>query len=336
MPFNTALTRKLGIRVPVVQGGMQWVGYAELASAVSNAGGLGILTALTQPSPDALRAEIQRCKTLTSKPFGVNLTLLPSINPPDYAGYAQAILDSGIRIVETAGNSPGPIIKMLKEASPPCIILHKCTTIRHALSAVKLGVDFLSIDGFECAGHVGETDITNLILLNRARQVLTIPFIASGGFCDGQGLAAALNLGAAGINMGTRFMCTMEAPIHVKIKESIVAAQETDTQLVLRKWKNTSRLFKNKVSSEAYRIENDPETKEFKAVGPLVSGARGRQVFVNGDPDFGVWTAGQVVGLIHDIPSCETLVSRIESEAIASLQQASALIVHDDKIHAKL
>lgn len=338
MPFNTPLTRKLGIRVPVVQGGMQWVGYAELASAVSNAGGLGILTALTQPSPDALRKEIQRCKSLTDKPFGVNLTLLPSINPPDYAGYAQAILDSGIRIVETAGNSPGPIIKMLKSASPPCIILHKCTTIRHALSAVKLGVDFLSIDGFECAGHVGETDITNLILLNRARQVLLplgIPFIASGGFCDGHGLAAALNLGAAGINMGTRFMCTVEAPIHVHIKESIVRAQETDTQLVLRKWKNTSRLFKNKVSTEAYRIENHPETKDFAAVGPLVSGARGRQVFLNGDPDFGVWTAGQVVGLIHDIPSCETLVSRIESEAIASLQQASTLIV-DEEIRAKL
>ena len=288
MPFDTALTRALGIRVPVVQGGMQWVGYAELASAVSNAGGLGILTALTQPTPDDLRKEIRRCKTMTNKPFGVNLTLLPSINPPDYPGYAQAILDEGIRIVETAGNSPGPIIKMLKEANPPCVILHKCTTIRHALSAVKLGVDFLSIDGFECAGHVGETDITNLILLNRARQVMPIPFIASGGFCDGEGLAAALNLGASGINMGTRFMCTLEAPIHHNIKESIVKAQETDTQLVLRKWKNTSRLFKNKVSSEAYKIENDPATKEFASVGPLVSGARGRQVFSNGDPDFGV------------------------------------------------
>ncbi|CAK1360438.1 Nitronate monooxygenase [Cercospora beticola] len=327
MPFNTALTRKLGIRVPVVQGGMQWVGYAELASAVSNAGGLGILTALTQPTPDDLRKEIRKCKTMTDKPFGVNLTLLPSINPPDYPAYAQAIIDEGIRIVETAGNSPGPIIKQLKEADPPCVILHKCTTIRHAMSAVKLGVDFLSIDGFECAGHVGEHDITNLILLNRARQVMPVPFIASGGFADGQGLAAALNLGAVGINMGTRFMCTLEAPIHHNIKESIVKAQETDTQLVLRKWKNTSRLFKNKVSTEAYQIENDPNTKEFASVGPLVSGQRGRKVFQNGDPDFGVWTAGQVIGVIHDIPSCEVLVSRIEKEAIESLQQASSLIV---------
>ncbi|KAK4621490.1 NADH:quinone reductase [Fulvia fulva] len=327
MPFNTALTRKLGIRVPVVQGGMQWVGYAEMASAVSNAGGLGIITALTQPSPDDLRKEIQKCKEMTNKPFGVNLTLLPSMNPPDYPGYAQAILDEGIRIVETAGNSPGPIIKMLKEADPPCVILHKCTSIRHALSAVKLGVDFLSIDGFECAGHVGETDITNLILLSRSRQVMPIPFIASGGFCDGQGLAAAINLGAEGINMGTRFMCTIEAPIHNNIKESIVKAQETDTKLVLRKWRNTSRLFKNKVSDEAYEIENKPETKEFEAVGGLVSGKRGRQVFLNGDPDYGVWTAGQVVGLINDIPTCADLVNRIEKEAVESLQKAQSMIV---------
>lgn len=314
MPFDTALTRALGIRVPVVQGGMQWVGYAELASAVSNAGGLGILTALTQPTPDDLRKEIKKCKTMTNNPFAINLTLLPSINPPDYIGYAQAILDEGIRIVETAGNSPGPIIKMLKEANPPCVILHKCTSIRHALSAVKLGVDFLSIDGFECAGHVGETDITNLILLNRARQVMPIPFIASGGFCDGEGLAAALNLGASGINMGTRFMCTLEAPIHHNIKESIVKAQETDTQLVMRKWKNTSRLFKNKVSSEAYKIENDPATKEFASVGPLVSGARGRQVFSNGDPDFGVSVRGVARGSLGSLPSfLLTLSSGLDS-----------------------
>ncbi|KJX99666.1 2-nitropropane dioxygenase like protein [Zymoseptoria brevis] len=327
MPFNTALTRKLGIRVPVVQGGMQWVGYAEMASAVSNAGGLGIITALTQPTPEDLRKEIRKCKSMTDKPFGVNLTLLPSMQPPDYPGYAQAILDEGIRIVETAGNSPGPIIKQLKSADPPCVILHKCTSIRHALSAVKLGVDFLSIDGFECAGHVGETDITNLILLSRSRQVMPIPFIASGGFCDGYGLAAALNLGAEGINMGTRFMCTIEAPIHHNIKVAITKAQETDTQLVLRKWRNTSRLFKNKVSSEAYKIENSPETKDFEAVGPYVSGKRGRQVFLNGDPDYGVWTAGQVVGLIQDIPTCADLVNRIEAEAIESLQKTTSLIV---------
>ena len=267
---------------------MQWVGYAEMAAAVSNAGGLGIITALTQPSPNDLRKEIQKCKSLTKNPFGVNLTLLPSMNPPDYPGYAQAILDEGIRIVETAGNSPGPIIKQLKEASPPCVILHKCTSVRHALSAAKLGVDFLSIDGFECAGHVGETDITNLILLSRSRQVMPVPFIASGGFCDGFGLAAALNLGAEGINMGTRFMCTVEAPIHHNIKQAIVDAQETDTQLVLRRWKNTSRLFKNTVSLKAYEIESTSTTGKFEEVGPWVSGQRGRQVFLNGDKDFGV------------------------------------------------
>ncbi|KAJ5562462.1 hypothetical protein N7535_003084 [Penicillium sp. DV-2018c] len=325
MPFNTALTRKLGIRVPVVQGGMQWVGYAELASAVSNAGGLGLLTALTQPTPEDLRKEIRRCRTMTKKPFGVNLTLLPAMVPPDYGAYAQVIIDEGIKIVETAGNNPGPVIKQLKSAG--IIILHKCTTIRHAKSAVKLGVDFLSIDGFECAGHVGEHDITNFILLSRARQELKIPFIASGGFADGQGLAAALALGAEGINMGTRFMSTVEAPIHQNVKEAIVKAQETDTALVLRRWKNTSRLFSNKVAQDALKIERESTTGEFAEVGPYVSGKRGRQVFINGDVDFGVWTAGQVIGLIQDIPTCEVLLTRIEKEALEAMDRTRALFV---------
>ena len=206
--------------------------------------------------------------------------------PPDYGAYAQVVIDEGIKIVETAGNSPGPVIKKLKEANTK--ILHKCTTIRHAQSAIKLGVDFLSIDGFECAGHVGESDITNFILLSRARQSLKVPFIASGGFADGQGLAAALALGAEGINMGTRFMCTVEAPIHAKIKQAIVDAQESDTELVLRRWKNTSRLFKNKVTNEAVRIEKESTTGKFEEVGPYVSGKRGREVFLNGDKDHGV------------------------------------------------
>jgi NAD(P)H-dependent flavin oxidoreductase YrpB (nitropropane dioxygenase family) len=207
------------------------------------------------------------------------------------------IIDEGIKIVETAGNSPGPVIKQLKAAD--IIILHKCTTIRHAQSAIKLGVDFLSIDGFECAGHVGESDITNFILLSRARQSLKVPFIASGGFADGQGLAAAMALGAEGINMGTRFMCTIEAPIHENVKREIVRAQETDTELVLRRWKNTSRLYGNKVAKEAVRIEKESTSGKFEEVAPFVSGKRGRQVFINGDVDFGVWTAGQVIGLIH-------------------------------------
>jgi NAD(P)H-dependent flavin oxidoreductase YrpB (nitropropane dioxygenase family) len=267
---------------------MQWVGYAEMAAAVSNAGGLGIITALTQPSAEDLRKEIRRCKAMTKNPFAVNLTLLPAMVPPNYGAYAQVVIDEGIRIVETAGNSPGPIIKQLKEANPPCVILHKCTTIRHAMSAVKMGVDFLSIDGFECAGHVGEHDITNFILLSRARQTMQVPFIASGGFADGQGLAAALSLGAEGINMGTRFMATVEAPIHQNIKQAIVDADENDTELVLRRWRNTSRLFKNKVTEEAVKIENESKTGKFEEVGHLVSGKRGRQVFLNGDKDFGV------------------------------------------------
>jgi len=330
MPFNTQLTRQLGIRVPVVQGGMQWVGYAELASAVSNAGGLGILTALTQPTPEDLRKEIRRCRVMTKNPFGVNITLLPTMNAPPYGEYAQVCIDEGIKVVETAGNSPGPVIKLLKSAG--IIILHKCTTIRHAQSAVKLGVDFLSIDGFECAGHVGESDITNFILLSKARQTLKVPFIASGGFADGQGMAAAIALGAEGINMGTRFMCTIEAPIHNNIKQAIVDASEHDTELVLRRWKNTSRLFKNKVAEEAVKIEKTSTTGQFEEVAAYVSGKRGRQVFLNGDKDFGVWTAGQVIGIIQDIPTCQVLLSRIEKEAIEALERGLKMCQPQSKL----
>ncbi|PMB67312.1 Nitronate monooxygenase [Beauveria bassiana] len=330
MPIVTELTRRLGIRVPIIQGGMMHIGTADLAAAVSNAGGLGIITALIFPSPAALRDEIHRCRTLTKKPFGVNITLLPSMVPPDYPAYAQAIIDEGIRVVETAGNSPGPVIAQLKKAG--ITVLHKCTTIRHALSAVKLGVDFLSIDGFECAGHVGESDITNFILLSRARQELKIPFIASGGFADGQGLAAALCLGASGINMGTRFMCTVEAPLHENIKKTIVKSDENQTALVLRRWRNTSRLFKNKVTDGALKIERGSTTGEFSEVAPYVSGKRGKEVFSNGDPEHGVWTTGQVMGLIHDIPTCDVLVKRIEKEAETALTERVALIVPESKL----
>ncbi|KAK2748991.1 hypothetical protein FQN57_007274 [Myotisia sp. PD_48] len=330
MSFDTALTRALGIRVPVVQGGMQWVGYAEMAAAVSNAGGLGILTALTQPTPEDLRKEIQKTRTMTKYPFGVNITLLPSLIPPNYSAYAQAVIDEGIKVVETAGNSPGPVIKQLKAAG--IIILHKCTTIRHAKSAVKLGVDFLSIDGFECAGHVGEHDITNFILLSRARQDLGIPFIASGGFADGQGLAAAMALGACGINMGTRFMATVEAPIHINVKKAIVEADETDTRLLLRRWTNTSRLYKNKVTEEAFKIEKESQTGEFSELAHLVAGKRGRKVFETGDIHYGVWTAGQVIGMIKDIPTCADLLARIEREAIETISNNSKLIKASSKL----
>jgi len=267
---------------------------------------------------------------MTSNPFGVNITLLPAMVPPDYDAYAQVVIDEGIKIVETAGNSPGAIIKKLKSAG--ILIIHKCTTIRHALSAQKLGVDFLSIDGFECAGHIGEHDIPNFILLRRAAQQLEVPFIASGGFADGEGLAGALALGACGINMGTRFMCTVEAPIHDNIKQTIVNATEDDTELVLRRWRNTSRLFRNKIAIEAKRIETESTTGEFSEVAPLVSGKRGREVYTRGDPEYGVWTAGMCIGLIHDVPTCEVLIRRIEKEAEASISTVGSLIVPRSKL----
>lgn len=287
MGFDTALTRKLGIKIPVVQGGLQWVAYAELAAAVSNAGGLGIINALTQPDPEHLRKEIRKTRSLTTKPFGVNLTLLPALKTPDYPAFVQVIISENIKIVETAGNSPGPIIKKLKDAG--IIVIHKATTIRHAKAAVKLGVDILSIDGFECAGHVGESDIASLILNSRARQELgSTPFIASGGFADGYGLMAALSLGAAGMNMGTRFMCTVEAPIHINVKQAIIDADEHQTTLILRRWKNTSRMYSNSMTAKTIEVESTSKTGEFTEVAPLVSGVKGREVLVDGDIEHGV------------------------------------------------
>ncbi|ORY75776.1 inosine monophosphate dehydrogenase [Protomyces lactucae-debilis] len=326
MPIKTWLTETLGIRVPIVQGGMQWVGVAELASAVSNAGGLGILTALTQPSPDALRKEIQRCKQMTSKPFGVNITLLPSmtLKPGDYALYAQAIIDEGVKVVETAGNNPGPVIKQLKEAG--VTVIHKCTSIRHALSAQKLGVDCLSIDGFEAAGHVGEADVGTLILLAKAKKVLTIPFIASGGMADGRSVAAALALGAVGANMGTRFMCTAESPIHHDIKLQIVKGTENDTALMLRSFKNTARIYKNKIADQVTAIEKRGGA-EFKDVAALVSGARGKTVYEAGDSEAGVWSSGQSMALIDDVPTCEAMLAKIEGEVEQIIGGLGSLVV---------
>lgn len=312
MVLTTKLTQMLGIKHPIVQGGMQWVGTAEMASAVSNAGGLGMLTALTQPSPENLRDEITRCKTMTAKPFGVNLTLLPTINPPPYERYADAIIESGIRIVETAGNNPGPLISKFKRAG--CTVIHKVVDIRHALSAQKLGVDILSIDGFECGGHPGEHDIGGMLLNALAAKKVSIPFITSGGIGNGRGLAASLALGSVGVNMGTRFMCTREAPVHDNVKNAIVAATEKDTALMFRTLHNTARVFKNKVSLEVVAIEKRGNAT-FSDVQHLVSGSRGRRVFDEGDIHAGVWTAGQVVGLIDDIPTCEDLLDRMVREA---------------------
>ncbi|KAJ7250910.1 hypothetical protein B0H12DRAFT_1120442 [Mycena haematopus] len=302
MPIVTPLTKLLNIRVsvPFPSCGMQWVGVPKLVAAVSNAGGLGIITALTQPNPAALRNAIRETRALTSKPFGVNITLLPSINPPDYAGYARAAVEEGVKIFETAGNSPGELIKYFK--SNGCIVIHKCTTIRHGKSAVKLGVDVLSIDGFECAGHPGEEDIGGLVLLARAAQELKVPYLASGGIADARGVAAALALGAA---VRTRFMCTVESPIHENIKKTIVASSEQDTVHIFRTLHNTARVFKN-------QIERRPGGAKFEDVRDLVSGQRGRLVYENGDPDYGIWSAGIVVGLIKDIPTCEDLLRTLE------------------------
>ncbi|KAF9390862.1 hypothetical protein BGX21_011358, partial [Mortierella sp. AD011] len=307
------------------------VGTAELASAVSNAGGLGILTALTQPTPEDLRKEIRRCRTMTTKPFGVNLTLLPAMTPPPYAEYGDVIIQEGIKVVETAGNNPGEHIKKFKAAG--IFVIHKCTSIRHALTAQRLGADMLSIDGFECAGHPGEDDVTGLILLPLAAKSLNIPFIASGGFGDGTGLAAALALGAEGINMGTRFLCTQEAPIHNKIKEQMVTATERDTSLIFRTLHNTARVFRNKVAKEVIEIERQPGGAEFSQVAPLVSGQRGKLVYELGDPDQGIWTAGQIVGLIKDIPTCDALLTRMVKEAEDTInKRLSTMIVSEAKL----
>ncbi len=311
--MKTRITELLGIEHPIVQGGMQWVGLAELTSAVSNAGGLGILTALTQPTPEDLSREIDRCRSMTDKPFAVNLTILPTIKPVPYDEYAQAIVDSGVKIVETAGRNPEPYLPMFKEAGIK--VIHKCTSIRHSLKAEKIGCDAVSVDGFECAGHPGEDDVTNLILLPLAARRLKIPFLASGGLGDGRGLAAALALGADGINMGTRFMVTKEAPIHDKVKQRMIEATELDTALIYRSLRNTARVFKNSVAEQVVEIESRPGETKFEDIKSLVQGVKGRALFDDGDLDKGIWSAGMIVGLIDDNPSCEELVSRIVAEA---------------------
>ena len=317
--MKTQVTELLGIQYPIVQGGMQWVGTAELASAVSNAGGLGILTALTQPTPDDLRKEIERCRSMTNKPFGVNLTILPAINPPPYAEYMNAIIESGVKIVETAGNSPREFIGRFKEHGIK--VLHKCTAVRHALSAERHGVDIVSIDGFECAGHPGEDDVPNMILIPAAVRALKIPVIASGGIGDGRGMAAALALGAQGINMGTRFMCTKEAPIHDNIKQALVKGTERDTNLMFRTMHNTARVFKNAISNEV--VAKEKEGAKFEDIRHLVAGARGKIALREGKVDEGVVSAGMVIGLIDDIPTCAQLVERIVMECRESLKRAA-------------
>ncbi len=314
--MKTRFTEMFGVEHPIVQGGMQWVGRAELIAAVANAGALGCLTAFTQPSPEELTKEINRVRDMTDKPFAVNFTILPTLKPVPYAEYMDAIIQSGVKIIETAGNSPKQFMPSLKEAGIK--VIHKCTSVRHAVSAQKVGVDAVSIDGFECAGHPGEDDTPGLILIPRAADVLDIPIVASGGIADGRGLAAALALGAEGVNMGTRFMATKEAPIHDNIKNKIVAGSELDTTLIFRSLRNTSRMFTNSVSEKVVSMEADG--KKIEEIGPVASGQRGRLVYETGDEEAGVWSAGMCIGLIKDIPTVAELVSRTVADADAIIQ----------------
>lgn len=315
--IRTRITELFGVRYPIIQGGMQWVGLAEMAAAVSNAGGLGMLTGLTQPTPDALADEIDRCRTMTGGPFGVNMTVFPAINPPPYQAYVDVIIQKGVKIVETAGSKALDFLPQFKQAGIK--VLHKCVAVRHAKSAERMGVDAISIDGFECAGHPGEDDVPGLVLIPAAAQVLEIPIIASGGIADGRGLAAALVLGADGVNMGTRFCATKEAPIHDNIKRALLDANERDTTLIFRTLKNTARVLRNAVSDEVVAIERRPEGCDFEDVRHLVAGVRGKAALHAGDHHGGIITVGMVVGLIHDIPSCAELLDRMVRECSARL-----------------
>ncbi len=321
--MKNRVTELLGIRYPIVQGGMQWVGRAELAAAVSNAGGLGTLGALTQPTPEDLRLEIDRCRAMTDKPFGVNVTMLPTVSPPPYERIFDVIVERGIRIVETAGNVPAEVFDRLRKAG--IVIVHKCTSVRHALAAEKRGVDIVSIDGFECAGHPGEEDVPGLVLIPAAVSALRVPVIASGGIADGRGMAAALALGAEGVNMGTRFVATREAQVHDNVKQALVAARENDTRLIMRTLRNSSRVLLNPVSEEVLELERRPGGAAFEVLRPLVNGQRGRAALESGDIRNGVIWAGMVAGLIDDIPSCGELIERMVGQCRASLAAAAAL-----------
>jgi nitronate monooxygenase len=316
--MKTKITQLFNIQHPIIQGGMHYVGFAELAAAVSNAGGLGIITGLTLKTPDNLSKEIARCHKMTDQPFGVNLTFLPTVAAPDYPGFIKAIIDGGIKIVETAGRNPQEYMPLFKEAGIK--VIHKCTSVRHALKAESIGCDAVSVDGFECGGHPGEDDIPNMILLPRAADELKIPFVASGGMADGRSLAAALSLGAEGINMGTRFIATKEAPVHENVKQAILSASELDTRLVMRPLRNTERVLNNSaVESLLEKEEQLGKNIKFEDIIEEVVGVYPK-VMTEGDVNTGVWSCGMVAGLIHDIPTCQTLIERIVSEAETIIQ----------------
>ena len=320
--MKTAITEMFGIQHPIIQGGMHYVGFAEMAAAVSNAGGLGIITGLTQGTPEKLADEIARCKDMTDKPFGVNLTFLPSLNPPDYPGLVKAIIEGGVKVVETAGRNPEQVLPHLKDAGIK--VIHKCTSVRHSLKAQSIGCDAVSVDGFECGGHPGEDDVPNMILLPRAADELDIPFVASGGMADARSLVAALAMGAEGMNMGTRFIATKEAPVHDNVKKAILAASELDTRLVMRPLRNTERVMTNDAVEKLLEIEKEKGADlTFEDIYEQVAGVYPR-IMSEGDMDAGAWSCGMVAGLISDIPTCQDLIDRIMSEADAIIRQRLA------------
>ena len=311
--MKTKITEMFGIEHPIIQGGMHYVGFAEMAAAVSNAGGLGIITGLTQRTPENLQKEIRRCKEMTSKPFGVNLTFLPAITPPDYPGFVRTIIQEGIKIVETAGNNPSQVMPFFKEAGVR--VIHKCTSVRHSKKAEAIGCDAVSVDGFECGGHPGEDDVPNFILLPRAAEELKIPFVASGGMADGRSLVAALSLGAEGMNMGTRFMATKEAPIHQNVKDALVKATELDTRLIMRPLRNTERVLNNAGVDKILAMEKEKGAQvKFEDIIAQVGGVYPK-IMQEGDMDAGAWSCGMVAGLIHDVPTVKELIDRIMREA---------------------
>jgi nitronate monooxygenase len=311
--MKTRITELLNIEHPIIQGGMHFVGLAEMAAAVSNAGGLGIITGLTQGTPEKLASEIARCQSMTDKPIGVNMTFLPTLTPPDYPALFQVIIDSGVKVVETAGNNPAQYLPMLKEADIK--VIHKCTAVRHALKAQSIGCDAVSVDGFECGGHPGEDDIPNFILLPRAAEELEIPFVASGGMADARSLVGALSMGAEGMNMGTRFIATKEAPVHENVKQAILNASELDTRLVMRPLRNTERVLNNPAVERLLQKEKDLGADlKFEDIIDEVAGIYPK-VMIDGEPEAGAWSCGMVAGLIHDIPSCKDLIDQIMKES---------------------
>jgi NAD(P)H-dependent flavin oxidoreductase YrpB (nitropropane dioxygenase family) len=323
--IRTRFTEIFGIKHPIMQGGMQNVGCAELVAAVANAGALGFITALTQPTPDDLLKEIERTRQMTDKPFGVNLSILPAIKPIPYEDYARAIVASGIKIVETAGQNPEKFLPAFKAAGIK--VIHKCTSVRHGLKAEKIGCDVVSIDGFECAGHPGEDDVPGLVLIPAAADKINVPIIASGGFADGRGLAAALSLGAEGINMGTRFLATKEAPVHDAMKKKIVESDERQTALILRTLRHTGRVYRNSIAEKVLEIEARPGNTQFEDLLSLMSGERSKKVIRDGNLEEGIWWTGMVMGLIHDIPTVKELIERIVRDAEEIIKTRLAALI---------